>query len=172
MSGINLVILVGNLGGDPEIRYGPSGVAIANFTVATTEKWKDKNSGQQQEATEWHRIVFFGRQAEIAQQYLHKGDKVYVEGSLKTNKWQDNDGNPRQSTEIRGRKFQMMGAPRQPGDSQGYQPPQQRYQAPQQGQQGQQGGQQQRPAQQGSGNAQQQHYSGPPSTDFDDDIPF
>ncbi len=175
MSGINLVILVGNLGDEPQVRYDQGGNPIANISLATTETWKDRNNEKQQ-ATEWHRVVFFGKLAGVAEQYLHKGDKVYIEGSIRTNKWQDNEGNQRQSTEIRGRKLQMLGSPqnKQSAPSQQHQ----RYQGPQQGQQQGQGfgGQGQRQNhQQGQGYQgpqQGQGYGGPPNTNFDDDIPF
>jgi len=108
MASVNKVILVGNLGRDPEVRYMPSGDAIANLSVATTETWKDK-AGEKQEATEWHRVVFFGKQAEICGQYLKKGSQIYVEGSLRTRKWQDKDGQDRYTTEIRGDRMQMLG---------------------------------------------------------------
>jgi single-strand DNA-binding protein len=108
MSGVNKVILVGNLGNDPEIRRLNSGDNVANISVATSEKWKDKNTGAKQERTEWHRVVFFGRLAEIVSEYLSKGSKIYVEGSLRTNKWQDKDGNDRYTTEIVAREMQML----------------------------------------------------------------
>ncbi|MCS6787564.1 MAG: single-stranded DNA-binding protein [Thiobacillaceae bacterium] len=108
MASVNKVILVGNLGRDPEVRYMPSGDAIANLSVATTEVWKDKN-GERQEATEWHRVVFFGKQAEICGQYLRKGSQIYVEGSIRTRKYQDKDGQDRYITEIRGDRMQMLG---------------------------------------------------------------
>ncbi|HBO0413577.1 TPA: single-stranded DNA-binding protein [Pseudomonas aeruginosa] len=98
--GVNKVILVGNVGGDPETRYMPNGNAVTNITLATSESWKDKQTGQQQERTEWHRVVFFGRLAEIAGEYLRKGSQVYVEGSLRTRKWQGQDGQDRYTTEI------------------------------------------------------------------------
>ncbi len=98
--GINKVILVGNLGRDPEVRYTPDGRAIANITVATSETWKDKNTGQQQEKTEWHRVVIFGKLAEIAGEYLRKGSQVYLEGKLQTRKWQDQSGADRYTTEV------------------------------------------------------------------------
>lgn len=106
--GINKVILVGNLGNDPETRFMPSGGAVTNVTIATSREWKDKNTGQPQEQTEWHRVVFFNRLAEIAGEYLKKGSKVYVEGSLRTNKWQDKDGNDRYTTEIIANEMQML----------------------------------------------------------------
>ena len=98
--GINKVILVGNLGADPESRYTASGSAVTNIRIATSESWRDKQSGEQQERTEWHRVVFFGRLAEIAQEYLRKGSQVYIEGSLRTNKWQAQDGQDRYTTEV------------------------------------------------------------------------
>ena len=106
--GVNKVILVGNLGKDPEIRYMPSGGAVANVTVATSETWKDKNTGQQKEQTEWHRIVFFNRLAEIVNEYLKKGSKIYVEGTLQTRKWQDQNGQDRYTTEIKANTMQML----------------------------------------------------------------
>jgi single-strand DNA-binding protein len=109
MASVNKVILIGNLGRDPEVRYLPSGDAVANLNVATTEKWKDKN-GEQQEQTEWHRVAFFGRQAEICGEYLRKGSQIYIEGRLQTRKWTDKDGNERYTTEIRGDRMQMLGA--------------------------------------------------------------
>jgi single-strand DNA-binding protein len=109
MASVNRVILIGNLGKDPETRYLPSGDAVANFSIATTEKFKDK-SGAMQEHTEWHRISFFGRQAEIAGEYLKKGSPVYVEGRIRTRKWQDKDGNDRYSTEIVGDRMQLLGS--------------------------------------------------------------
>jgi single-strand DNA-binding protein len=111
MASINKVIIVGNLGRDPETRYLPSGEAVTNISVATTDKWKDKASGEMKEATEWHRVSFFGRLAEIAGEYLKKGSQVYVEGSLRTRKWQDKEtGKDRYSTEIRGDVMQMLGS--------------------------------------------------------------
>ncbi|MEO8630361.1 MAG: single-stranded DNA-binding protein [Betaproteobacteria bacterium] len=108
MASINKVILIGNLGRDPEIRYMPSGDAVATLNLATTEKWKDK-SGDPQEQTEWHRVAFFGRQAEICGEYLKKGSQIYVEGRLQTRKWTDKDGNERFTTEVRGDRMQMLG---------------------------------------------------------------
>ncbi|MDP0588785.1 MAG: single-stranded DNA-binding protein [Candidatus Endonucleobacter bathymodioli] len=98
--GVNKVILIGNLGNDPEVRYTPSGSAVANLSIATSESWKDRNTGQAQEKTEWHRVVIFGKLAEITQQYLRKGSKVYLEGKLQTRKWQDQQGQDRYSTEV------------------------------------------------------------------------
>jgi single-strand DNA-binding protein len=109
MASVNKVIIVGNLGADPETRYTPSGDAVTNIRVATTDRWKDKASGEMKEATEWHRISFFGRLAEVAGQYLKKGAQVYVEGSLRTRKWQDKDGQDRYSTDIRADVMQMLG---------------------------------------------------------------
>ena len=107
--GINKVIIVGNLGADPETRYMPSGSAVTNLRVATSEQWKDKQTGEQQERTEWHRVALFGRLAEIAAEYLRKGSQVYLEGSLRTRKWQDKDGNDRYSTEVVANEMQMLG---------------------------------------------------------------
>jgi len=119
MSSVNKVILIGNLGRDPEMRYMPSGDAVANLSVATTETWKDKD-GEKQEATEWHRVVFFGKQAEICDLYLKKGSQIYVEGSLRTRKWQDKDGQDRYTTEIRGERMLILGKrPERPDRDQG-----------------------------------------------------
>jgi len=107
--GINKVILVGNLGRDPEVRYSPNGSAVANVTLATSEQWKDRQSGEMQERTEWHRVVFFGKLAEIAGEYLKKGRQVYVEGRLQTRKWQDQSGQDRYTTEIVANEMQMLG---------------------------------------------------------------
>lgn len=109
MASVNKVILIGNLGKDPEVRYMPSGEAITNINIATTDTWKDKN-GEKQERTEWHRIAFFGKLAEIAGEYLKKGNPVYVEGRLQTRKWQDKDGKDRYTTEIVAEKMQMLGS--------------------------------------------------------------
>ena len=108
MASVNKVILIGNLGADPEVRYLPSGDAVANLRIATTENWKDK-SGEKQERTEWHRVSFFGRQAETCGEYLRKGSSVYIEGSLQTRKWQNKEGQDQYSTEIRGDRMQMLG---------------------------------------------------------------
>jgi single-strand DNA-binding protein len=107
--GVNKVILIGHLGADPESRAMPSGSSVANLRIATTESWRDKQSGEQQERTEWHRVALFGRLAEIASEYLRKGSQVYIEGSLRTRKWQDKQGNERYSTEIVGNEMQMLG---------------------------------------------------------------
>ena len=143
--GINKVILVGNLGADPETRYMPSGGAVTNLSIATSESWKDKQSGEQKERTEWHKVAMFNRLAEIAAEYLRKGSQVYIEGKLRTRKWQDRDGNDRWTTEVIADEMQMLGgrggggaAPMGSGPSQGSQSP---------------------PPQ-------------PSSDDFDDDIPF
>lgn len=106
--GVNKVILVGNLGQDPETRYLPNGGAVCNITVATSETWKDKNTGENQEKTEWHRVVAFRRLAEIMGEYLKKGSKVYIEGKLQTRKWQDNNGNDRYTTEVLADQMQML----------------------------------------------------------------
>jgi single-strand DNA-binding protein len=199
--GINKVILIGNLGTDPEVRYMPQGGAVANLTVATSESWTDKATNEKKEQTEWHRVVIYQRLAEIAGEYLRKGSKVYIEGKLKTRKWQDKDGVERYTTEIIANELQMldgrsdgqqqgggMGGGQQGGYQKPAQPqggyqqaaPQQAYQAPQQGgyQQAapQQGGYQQRPAQPQGGYQQpaqpQQRAPMEPPIDFDDDIPF
>ena len=116
--GVNKAIIVGNLGRDPEVRYTANGSAVANITVATSESWKDKQSGERQERTEWHRVVFFGRLAEIAEEYLKKGAQVYIEGSIRTQKWQDKEsGQDRYTTEIVARDMQMLGS--RGGDSSG-----------------------------------------------------
>ena len=155
MAGINKVIIVGNLGNDPEIRTKPNGEAVANISVATSESWTDKNTGERREVTEWHRIVLYRRLAEIAGQYLRKGSQVYVEGRLKTRKWQDNNGQDRYTTEIQGDNLQMLGGRNQ--EMGGYAPaqpaPQPSYQS--------------RPAQ--SAPAPQVE---PPMDAFDDNIPF
>lgn len=146
--GVNKVIIVGNLGQDPETRAMPSGMSVTTISVATSEQWKDKQSGERKERTEWHRIAFFGRQAEVAAEYLHKGSKVYVEGMLRTRKWQDKQGNDRYSTEIIANELQMLDPKPQNGGA---------------------GRQQQRPA--------RDDYDPPSGRDtgggeFDDDIPF
>lgn len=155
MASVNKVTIVGNLGRDPEMRTFPSGDQVANVTIATTDRWKDKTTGEQKEATEWHRVTFNGRLAEIVGQYLRKGSQVYVEGSLRTRKWNDN-GVDRYATEIRADSMQMLGQ-RQDGGSQGG-GQQQRQQAPQQQRQAQAPAPAQRAA------------SG--FDDMDDDIPF
>jgi single-strand DNA-binding protein len=153
--GINKVILIGNLGADPETRYTPSGTAITNLRLATTESWKDRQSGEQVEKTEWHRVVMFDRLAEIAAEYLRKGSQVYIEGQLQTRKWQDQQGQDRYTTEVRARDMQMLGgrpgagAPAAGGSQGGYS----------QGGGGQGGGQ-------GGGSRE------PSEPVLDDDIPF
>jgi single-strand DNA-binding protein len=117
MASVNKVILVGNLGRDPETRYAPEGGAICNISVATTDTWKDKTSGEKQERTEWHRVVFFNRLAEIAGEYLKKGSQVYVEGSLRTRKSQDKEGQERYTTEIVADRMQMLGSRQGMGDA-------------------------------------------------------
>jgi len=156
MASLNKVILIGNLGRDPETRYMPSGDAICNVTIATTETWKDKASGERRrEATEWHRVVFFGRLAEIAAQYLRKGSQVYIEGRLQTRKWQDKDGQDRYTTEIRADEMKMLGSK---PDSAG-------------GQDADDGRRTQPPAQPSQQTAPQKS-SGGGFGDFEDDIPF
>ena len=110
MASVNKVILIGNLGKDPETRYLPSGEAVTNITLATTESWKDKKSGEKQEHTEWHRISFFGRLAEIAGEYLKKGSPCYVEGRIRTRKWQDKEGQDRYTTEVVADRMQLLGS--------------------------------------------------------------
>lgn len=109
MASVNKVILVGNLGRDPEIRYTPDGSAICNVSIATTSSWKDKNSGERREETEWHKVVFYNRLAEVAGEYLKKGSQIYIEGKLHTRKWQDKDGKDRYTTEIIVNEMQMLG---------------------------------------------------------------
>ncbi len=122
--GINKVIIVGNLGQDPETRYMPSGSTVTNMTVATNESWKDKQTGEQKDRTEWHRVAMFGKLAEIAAEYLRKGSQVYIEGKLRTRKWQDKQGNDRYTTEVIADEMQMLGgrsgggAPSSQGSSQ------------------------------------------------------
>jgi single-strand DNA-binding protein len=117
MASVNKVILVGNLGRDPETRYNPEGGAITNISVATTDTWKDKASGEKQERTEWHRVVFFSRLAEIAGEYLKKGSQVYIEGGLRTRKWTDKEGKERYTTEIVADRMQMLGSRQGAGDA-------------------------------------------------------
>ena len=115
MAGVNKVILVGNLGRDPELRYTQNGQAVANFTLATSENWKDKNTGERQERTEWHRIVVWGRVGENCAQYLSKGRTVYIEGRLQTREWEDKEGQKRKTTEINAQTVQFLGGPRGSG---------------------------------------------------------
>lgn len=122
MAGVNKVIIVGNLGNDPEIRTMPNGEAVANISVATSESWIDKNTNERREVTEWHRIVFYRRQAEVAGEYLRKGSKVYVEGRLRTRKWQDQNGQERYTTEIQGDVLQMLDSRNERQQAGGYAP--------------------------------------------------
>ncbi len=154
--GINKVILVGNLGNDPEVRYTPAGAAVTTISVATTESWKDKE-GNKQEKTEWHRVVFFSRLAEIAGEYLKKGSQVYIEGKLRTNKWQDQNGQDRYTTEILANEMQMLGG--RGGDSG-------------QGGFGGSGGMPSAPRANNNNNQQQNNNPAPNFDDFDDEIPF
>lgn len=110
MAGVNKVILIGNLGADPEVRYSPDGTAVAKFNIATSDQWKDRNTGEMKKSTEWHRIVAFRRLGEICGEYLAKGKQVYIEGSLRTNQWQDKDGNKRYTTEIIASQMRMLGS--------------------------------------------------------------
>ena len=119
MAGVNKVILVGNLGRDPELRYTQNGQAVANFTLATSENWKDKNTGERQERTEWHRIVVWGRVGENCAQYLSKGRTVYIEGRLQTREWEDKEGQKRKTTEINAQTVQFLGGPRGSGGESG-----------------------------------------------------
>lgn len=187
--GVNKVILVGNLGKDPEVRYMPSGGAVANVTIATSESWKDKQTGEQRDRTEWHNVVFYNRLAEIVGEYLKKGSQAYIEGSLRTRKWQDKNGQDRYTTEIIANEMQMLGSR---GGSGSYDRNTQQQdggynQAPAQQQQGgynqpaaQPQNQQPQPAQQqppaGQGQAAPQQKQGGNDfgdfDDFDDDIPF
>ncbi len=167
--GINKVILVGNLGNDPETRYMPNGNAVTNITIATSDSWKDKQSGEQQERTEWHRVVFFNRLAEIAGEYLRKGSQVYVEGRLQTKKWQDNNGNDRYTTEIVASEMQMLGGRAGGGGSMGGG---QQYGGDSMGGGGEQRAPTSKPAQQQSQPQQSQPQKSGGMDDFDDDIPF
>lgn len=176
--GINKVILIGNVGQDPEVKYMPSGGAVTNISIATSETWKDKNTGQPQERTEWHRVVFFNRLGEIAGEYLRKGSKVYIEGSLRTRKWQGQDGTDRYTTEIVASEMQMLdgrgdnaggnasGGDYGQGSNQGYNQPKPAGGPQAVPQNNNQGGY----ASSGQGNAPQQPPAGFDS--FDDDIPF
>ena len=147
--GVNKVIIIGNLGADPETRFMPGGGAVTNVNMATSESWKDKQTGQQQERTEWHRVVFFSRLAEIAGEYLKRGSKIYIEGSLRTRKWQGQDGQDRYTTEIVANEMQMLDSR---GDSLAN---------------GSHGGQYREQQQAPSGGS-----ASSPSDDFDDSIPF
>lgn len=174
--GLNKVMLIGNLGADPEVRYTAGGSAIANIRLATAESWRDKETGDMQERTEWHRVAFFGRLAEIAAEYLKKGSQVYIEGRIQTRKWNDKDGTERYSTEIVANDMQMLGgrggsgggggfeggaAPRSGGGGGGYEggsAPRGGYDAPSAGR--------------SSGSRPGGRDAGAPPPDFDDDIPF
>ncbi|WP_416410490.1 single-stranded DNA-binding protein SSB1 [Pantoea sp. App145] len=180
--GVNKVILVGNLGQDPEVRYMPNGGAVANITLATSESWRDKQTGENKEITEWHRVVLFGKLAEVAGEYLRKGSQVYIEGQLRTRKWQDQGGQDRYTTEIVvnvGGTMQMLGGRQQGanaggapmggqggGNNNGWGQPQQPQQPQQSGGNQFSGGAQQRPQQQSA------PANNEPPMDFDDDIPF
>lgn len=130
MASVNKAIIVGNLGKDPELRYTASGDAVCNITVATTDTWKDKSTGEKKEATEWHRVSFFGKLAEIADEYLRKGSQVYVEGSIHTRKWTDKEGQERYTTEIRGDQMKMLGSRPEAGRRQEEHSPPADYRAP------------------------------------------
>lgn len=164
--GVNKVIIIGTLGNDPEVKYSASGSAIANLSVATSEQWKDKQTGEKKEQTEWHRVVIFGKLAEVAGEYLRKGSQVYIEGQLRTRKWTDSNGVDRYTTEIVipqiGGVMQMLGGKR---DDSGQQPRQQSGQQPQ-------GGWGTNPQQQQPQKQQSQQGGNEPPMDFDDDIPF
>lgn len=151
--GVNKVTLIGNLGADPEVRYTANGSAVANIRLATAESWRDKESGEQQERTEWHRVVFFSRLAEIVGEYLKKGSQVYIEGRLQTRKWQDRDGNDRYTTEIVANEMQMLGGRGGAGGGDNVDS-------------GSSHGRPPAAAAGGAGSAE------PPMDDFDDDIPF
>lgn len=168
MAGINKVIIVGRLGNDPEIRTMPNGEAVANINVATSETWTDKNTGERRETTEWHRIVFYRRQAEVVGEYLRKGSQVYVEGRLRTRKWQDQNGQDRYTTEIQGDVMQMLdsrNAGNQGGDY-GYAP----QSAPQQ--YSQQPSYQSQPTPRQPAKPASAPQPEPAMDSFDDDIPF
>ena len=159
--GINKVILVGNLGQDPETRYMPSGGAVTNISVATSESWKDKQTGEQKDRTEWHRVAMFNRLAEVAAEYLRKGSQVYIEGKIRTRKWQDKDGNDRYTTEIIADEMQMLGGRGGAGGGSFEGGGSSR---------GSSGGSQS--SQGGQSNQGGNDRSPPPADDFDDDIPF
>ncbi|MEE4246078.1 MAG: single-stranded DNA-binding protein [Kangiellaceae bacterium] len=177
--GINKVILVGNLGNDPEIRYTPNGGAIANLSIATSEQWKDKATGEPRDKTEWHRVVIFGKLAEVAGEYLKKGSQVYIEGKLQTRKWQDQQGQDKYTTEVVidgfNGQMQMLGGGQRSGGEASFGGGNQGQQNQGYQNQGQQGGgyqQQAAPQQQPQQAPQQQAPSGGFSDSFDDDIPF
>ncbi|HAS7844994.1 TPA: single-stranded DNA-binding protein [Vibrio cholerae] len=173
--GVNKVILIGNLGQDPEVRYMPSGGAVANITIATSETWRDKATGEQKEKTEWHRVTLYGKLAEVAGEYLRKGSQVYIEGQLQTRKWQDQSGQDRYSTEVVVQGYngimQMLGGRAQ----QGGMPAQGGMNVPaQQGSWGQpqQPAKQHQPMQQSAPQQYSQPQYNEPPMDFEDDIPF
>jgi len=155
MASVNKVILIGNLGRDPETRYMPNGEAVTNITIATTETWKDKASGEKQEKTEWHRVTFYRRLAEIAGEYLKKGSQVYVEGRLETRKWQDKEGKDRYTTEIIANEMKMLGSRSGQGDASGRE----------------RSAEAREPAPAGEGKAAAKKPAGQ-FADMDDDIPF
>ena len=184
--GVNKVILIGNLGNDPEIRYMPSGGAVANITIATSESWRDKATGEQREKTEWHRVALFGKLAEVAGEYLRKGSQVYIEGQLQTRKWQNQQGQDQYTTEVvvqgfngvmqmlgsrNGGQGAPMGGQQQQQNQGSWGQPQQPAAAPQQKYAPQQPQQHQAAPQQSAPQQPQQQYNEPPM-DFDDDIPF
>ncbi len=171
MSGINKVILVGNLGQDPEIRYIPNGTAVCQLSLATSETWRDKQTGENKELTEWHKVVLWGKVAEVAAEYLRKGSKVYIEGALRTQKWKDDKGNDRYTTEVvvSGNKGTMQMLGNASGNQQSGQPQRNQNQNRPAQQQPQQQPQQQ---QQFSGQPQQAQSAANTPMDFDDDIPF
>lgn len=171
--GINKVILIGNLGQDPDCRTTPNGTTVAKINVATDESYKDKQTGQIVPRTEWHRVAFFNRLAEIARDYLRKGSKIYVEGKLRTNKWQDESGNDRYSTEIIVSELQMLDSAQTANGGANQSQPQARPQA-NQGHQNQPNQTYQRPQAQAPQQGRNQYQAPPPSgnEDFDDDIPF
>lgn len=147
--GLNKVMIIGNLGAEPEVRYTAGGSAMANVNIATSETWRDKQTGEQQEKTEWHRVVFFGKLAEVVQQYVHKGSKLYIEGRLQTRKWQDKDGQDRYTTEIVANEMQMLDSR---GASADFEPAPRSTNTP--------------------SSSQPSSSSAPQIDDFDDDIPF
>jgi single-strand DNA-binding protein len=176
MSGVNKAVIIGNVGGDPETKYLPSGGAVTNLSIATSESWKDKQTGQKQERTEWHRVVFFNKLAEIVAQYVKKGSKIYIEGQLRTRNWEQ-DGVKRYSTEIVASEMQMLDSRQDDGQTQTQPAPQQQYQqAPQQQQatqrntqQYQNQGQQQQQQQQQAQQQAPQYQNQPPEFE---DVPF
>jgi single-strand DNA-binding protein len=163
--GLNKVMLIGNLGADPEVRYTTGDKAVANVRLATAESWRDRDSGETQERTEWHRVVFFGRLAEIVNEYLRKGAQIYVEGTIRTNKWQDRDGNDRYTTEVIASEMQMLGG--RPG---GTTPPAERSaNPPPRADNSERAAPRENPA---AAPSPQREREEAPMGDFDDDIPF